>query len=252
MKLEDKITELGFTAEQGRAIRDHIIAGNYIPMETFNELNGQFKSLKIEAEDARTRLLGAASDAEKAKNELKQFKIEIKQQEFNRSVDQRILDFAAENGIQWHNPKLVRSLVDTTGIKEIEPGKLLGLDEQLATIKTEQSFLAKSIIPEPVDSRQSSNYTDTSYTDTAGSRAQVQQQVQHIQQTQSDNASVFMQGAPPVGYPQAGFVPQQASQQNQVFPTLAEAIQGQARGQSQTERFIAEGKQIALQKYGKN
>jgi hypothetical protein len=240
MKLEDKITELGFTAEQGRAIRDHIIAGNYIPMETFNELNGQFKSLKLEAEDARTRLLGAASDAEKAKNELKQFKIEIKQQEFNRSVDQRILDFAAENGIQWHNPKLVRSLVDTTGIKEIEPGKLFGLDEQLATIKTEQSFLAKSIISEPVDSQHTPMYTDT-----AGSHAQVQQQP-------SSDTLMFMQGAPPVGYPQAGFVPKQASQQSQMFPTLSEAIQGHARAQSQTERFMAEGKQIALQKYGRN
>jgi hypothetical protein len=259
MRLEDKITELGFTSEQGKLIRDHIISGNYIPLSNFNELNEQYKSLKSEITDARERLLGATTDAEKARSELKQFKTELKMQSFNRAIDQRILDFASEAQFQWHDPKLVRSLIDSTKVKEMENGSLFGLDDQLSQIRNERGFLTKDLESLP-NSQPSESYTQDF---TSGTPYSIDPKFHPIP-VRSDlqpTQNLPIQGAPPVSHPQPGFVSSpslqpQSGQYNtsphpNYPPTVGELIQGQLRPVSQTEQVIQAGKQLAMQKYGK-
>jgi hypothetical protein len=275
MSLEETILELGFTSEQGKLIRDNIISGKYVPISAYNELSDKFKSLKVEADTARDKLLGVSSEADRAKSELKAFKQEIKMQSFNRAVDDRIANFAREQNVEWNDTGLVRSLIDLTTVKEMENGMLFGLDEQLGHILSEKSFLARAAQNQDeygqVPSMQTASEVLSGYDNSVQgivssgpgtirmspqssvshpyADASNQQPISQQQQNPMQAAAQYMiNGAAPASRPVAGFTPQQVYQQAQVAQQAGAMFNPmQSTQPTMRSQFAAPSTQVAME-----
>jgi hypothetical protein len=255
--------ELGFTSKQGKVIRDNIISGNYVPISAYNELSEKFKALKADTDTSRDKLLGVTKEAERARNELKALKNEIKMQTFNRAVEERILNFAREQNVEWNDSGLVRSLVDLATVKEMENGALFGLDDQLTKILSEKSFLARPAQAQgefgntqyQSQSEVLGGYDDsvqgiisakpgTIRMSTQQPQATVQPYADAQRSIQQQQAQMMIQGAAPASQPVAGFTPQQSYQQMQIANQASQVLNPIQGSKAQ---FMPPGTQVAME-----
>lgn len=143
------LKELGLTDEQ----IDKIMAENGKDIEKYKALaetkEAELKQIKQQLEEANAQIekfkdmdiesiKAAAEDYkqkyEKAKEEAQK---EIEQIKFNYAIEKALTDAKARN------IKAVKALLDLDNLK-LTDEKILGLDEQLAKIKEENSFLFES------------------------------------------------------------------------------------------------------------
>ena len=143
------LKELGLTDEQ----IDKIMAENGKDIEKYKALaetkEAELKQIKQQLEEANAQIekfkdmdiesiKAAAEDYrqkyEKAKEEAQR---EIEQIKFNYAIEKALTDAKARN------IKAVKALLDLDNLK-LTDDKILGLDEQLAKIKEENSFLFES------------------------------------------------------------------------------------------------------------
>lgn len=143
------LKELGLTDEQ----IDKIMAENGKDIEKYKTLaetkEAELKQVKQQLEEANAQIekfkdmdiesIKAAADDykqkyEKAKEEAQR---EIEQIKFNYAIEKALTDAKARN------VKAVKALLDLDNLK-LTDEKILGLDEQLAKIKEENSFLFES------------------------------------------------------------------------------------------------------------
>jgi DNA-directed RNA polymerase alpha subunit len=122
--------------------------GSYIPKDKFNEKNDEVKDLKQQLKDRDTQLDDLKTKAagnEELTNQIETLKSENEQttNDFQAKLDKQAFDFALERSLSKEkakNPKAVKALLDTESIK-LDGDKLLGLDEQLKSLKENEAYL---------------------------------------------------------------------------------------------------------------
>lgn len=125
---------------------DIVSNGEWIPKEKFNQINENLKQYKADLKDRDKQL----EELKKVNPEELQSKIQELQQENERiaqekdeQLKQQAFDFAlkeALTGAKAKNPKAVQALLKTDAIK-LDGDKLLGLEEQLNTLKESDPYL---------------------------------------------------------------------------------------------------------------
>lgn len=125
---------------------DIVSNGEWIPKEKFNQLNENLKQYKTDLKDRDKQL----EELKKVNPEELQSKIQELQQENERiaqekdeQLKQQAFDFAlkeALSGAKAKNLKAVQALLKTDAIK-LDGDKLLGLEEQLNTLKESDPYL---------------------------------------------------------------------------------------------------------------
>jgi dsDNA-specific endonuclease/ATPase MutS2 len=100
-------------------------------IESFKELKPE--ELQKAVEDWKTKAETAEAEAKKQIDALK----------FDHALDGALL------GAKAKNPKAVKALLKIDDLKLTDDGKLLGLDEQVEALKTENDYLFESDEPEP-------------------------------------------------------------------------------------------------------
>jgi|SRR5699024_834831 len=120
--------------------------GNWIPKDKFDTLNTTKKDLEeqLEQRDAQLEDLKKV-DADGLKQKIQDLQNENKttKQEYQQKLDQQAFDFSLERalaGAKVKNAKAVKALLDTESIK-LDGEKLLGLDDQLKSLKESDSYL---------------------------------------------------------------------------------------------------------------
>lgn len=140
--------------------------GSYLPREKLNEKTDKIEMLEKQLEDAKGQISERDKQLEQLKNdsqasdELKkrieelesqnkqtaeEYESQIKQQEkeYQQELEQQKFNNALEIALRdadAKNVKAVKSLLDTENIK-IDGDKLLGLEDQLNTLKENDSYL---------------------------------------------------------------------------------------------------------------
>ena len=100
-------------------------------IESFKELKPE--ELQKAVEDWKTKAETAEAEAKKQIDALK----------FHHALDGALL------GAKARNPKAVKALLKIDDLKLTDDGKLLGLDEQVEALKTENDYLFESDEPDP-------------------------------------------------------------------------------------------------------
>lgn len=95
-------------------------------IEEFGKLD--FDGLKKSADEYKTKFETAQADSEKQLNDLK----------FNHALD------GALTGAKARNSKAVKALLDLDGLKITKDGEVVGLNEQIEKIKTENAYMFDS------------------------------------------------------------------------------------------------------------
>lgn len=127
---------------------DIVSNGQWIPKTKFDELNDsvkeykqQLKSRDEQLEELKTKAIG--NDELKAQIEELQVKNQQIQEEYETKIQKQQFDFALESALRdakAKNPKAVKALLDSESIKLVD-GKLVGLDEQLKSLKESDDYL---------------------------------------------------------------------------------------------------------------
>ena len=114
----------------------NLAGGQYIEKEKYDDVSNQLKTANANLEgydhDWQTKLAQAQADGEKKLNDYK----------FEQSVKSAINNAGAADLVS------VKANLDMSKIAQGEDGKITGLDEQLAELKTNKPFLFKSDEPQ--------------------------------------------------------------------------------------------------------
>lgn len=122
--------------------------GNWFPKSKFDEVNNDNKELKKQLKDRDTQLTDLQSKAQgndDLQKQIQQLQDANKKatDDYEAKLAQQSFDFAlkeALSGAKAKNPKAVEALLNKDAIK-LDGDKLLGLDEQLKTLKESDSYL---------------------------------------------------------------------------------------------------------------
>ncbi|USK43541.1 phage scaffolding protein [Cytobacillus oceanisediminis] len=122
--------------------------GNWFPKEKFDQVNNDNKDLKKQIKDRDDQLSDLKTKAAGNEDLTKQINdlTELNKKtaaDYQAKLDQQAFDFAlkdALSGAKAKNPKAVEALLNKEAIK-LDGDKLLGLEEQLKTIKESDSYL---------------------------------------------------------------------------------------------------------------
>ncbi|MEC3613142.1 phage scaffolding protein [Bacillus velezensis] len=127
---------------------DIVSNGQWFPKERFDAVNNEKKDLKSQL-DERDQQLNALQKQAKGNEEL-QATIEQLQEnnkktaeEYQQKLDQQAFDFAIESALRdakSKNIKAVKANLNLDGLK-LADGKVIGLDEQLTTLRESDSYL---------------------------------------------------------------------------------------------------------------
>lgn len=114
----------------------NLAGGQYIEKEKYDDVSNQLKTANANLEgydpDWQTKLAQSQADGEKKLNDYK----------FEQSVESAINNAGAADLVS------VKANLDMSKIAQGEDGKITGLDEQLAELKTNKPFLFKSDEPQ--------------------------------------------------------------------------------------------------------
>ncbi|MBT2634547.1 phage scaffolding protein [Bacillus sp. ISL-26] len=127
---------------------DIVSNGQWFPKERFDAVNNEKKDLKSQL-DERDQQLNTLQKQAKGNEEL-QAAIESLQEEnqktaaeYQQKLDQQAFDFAIESALRdakSKNIKAVKANLNLDGLK-LADGKVIGLDEQLTTLRESDSYL---------------------------------------------------------------------------------------------------------------
>lgn len=122
--------------------------GNWIPKETFNQVNEAKKQLDIDLKERDTQLTELKKNV--GDNKALQDQIE-KLQADNKAKDEehktKLNDLAIASAVKLalagevHDPDMVLGILDKTKIKITDDGKVEGLDDQVKALQTSKAFL---------------------------------------------------------------------------------------------------------------
>lgn len=148
----DELKDLGLTADQ----IDSIMKIHGTDVESFKSRYADYDELKTQNEELSNQvaknekdlksLAKSSKDNEDLQNTIKTLQDENKQikTDFESKISGMKLNSAIDNSLAEHkarNNKAVKALLDMDNIKFGEDGKLTGLDDQLANIQKENSFM---------------------------------------------------------------------------------------------------------------
>ncbi|WP_077623834.1 phage scaffolding protein [Sediminibacillus massiliensis] len=122
--------------------------GSYIPKEKFDAVNKEKNDYKKslgerdqQLEDLKTKATGN----EELQNKIQQLQDDNQKlkDDYESQIQQQQFDYALKDALgnaKARNPKAIKALLDTENIK-LDGNKLLGLDDQLKTIKESDPYL---------------------------------------------------------------------------------------------------------------
>lgn len=122
--------------------------GAWLPKEKFDQVNNDNKELKTQLQ-TRDQQLDEVGKKVKDSEELTKVINELKTQneqsvnDYQTKLDKQAFDFALERTLassKAKNPKAVRGLLELDKLK-LDGDKILGIDDQLKTIKEDNDFL---------------------------------------------------------------------------------------------------------------
>ena len=158
-------TEFLKSLNLSQEVIDKIMAENgkdiAVEQEKAKKVTQERDSYKLKAESLETQVNDANTEIQKFKDmdidgikkaadEWKE-KAEKAQADANKQISEMKFDYAlsaALTGAKAKNAKAVKALLDMDGLK-FNDGKIVGLDEQLAQIKTDNDYLFESDEPAP-------------------------------------------------------------------------------------------------------
>lgn len=120
--------------------------GSYIPKEKFDAVNKEKNDYKKQVSERDTQLEELKKvDAEGLQQRIQELQQENEnaKTEYEKRLQQQQFDFVLKDALtaaKVKNPKAVKALLDTESIK-LDGDKLLGLDDQLKTIKESDGYL---------------------------------------------------------------------------------------------------------------
>ncbi|KIL45755.1 phage scaffolding protein [Jeotgalibacillus soli] len=122
--------------------------GNWFPKDKFDAKNDEVKDLKNQLKTRDTQLdalKSSAADHDALKQQIQTLQDENKNKdtEYQEKLDKQSFDFALKDalrGAQAKNPRAVTALLNTEAIK-LDGDKLLGLEEQLNSLKESDGYL---------------------------------------------------------------------------------------------------------------
>ena len=145
--VKEKLVELGLSEEQATAVLKEI-GNTHVTLARFNEVNEAKKQLEGDLKD-RDKQLAELSKNNKDNTDL-QSQIQLLQEanklateNYDKELARIKLDSALDmalTGAKGKNPKAIKALLDMDKIKLDEEG-LKGLEDQLASLKTNESYL---------------------------------------------------------------------------------------------------------------
>ena len=145
--VKEKLVELGLSEEQATAVLKEI-GNTHVKLARFNEVNEAKKQLEGDLKD-RDKQLAELSKNNKDNTDL-QSQIQLLQEanklateNYDKELARIKLDSALDmalTGAKGKNPKAIKALLDMDKIKLDEEG-LKGLEDQLASLKTNESYL---------------------------------------------------------------------------------------------------------------
>lgn len=156
MDFKELLKAQGLSDDQIKAITKSM-KENKIYTTSEENIDTRYAKLKEKKEDLETQLTSANDtiknlkaleiDNTKLKDEIAKF--ETDKANYEKALTEKDFNYALEDalkGSKSKNNKLVKALLDMEKIK-YEDGKIVGLDEQLKTIKEENSFLFEKEVP---------------------------------------------------------------------------------------------------------
>ena len=156
MDFKELLKAQGLSDDQIKAITKSM-KENKIYTTSEENIDTRYAKLKEKKEDLETQLTSANDtiknlkaleiDNTKLKDEISKF--ETTKANYEKALTEKDFNYALEDalkGSKSKNNKLVKALLDMEKIK-YEDGKIVGLDEQLKTIKEENSFLFEKEVP---------------------------------------------------------------------------------------------------------
>ncbi|WP_137744845.1 phage scaffolding protein [Robertmurraya siralis] len=127
---------------------DIVSNGQWIPKQKFDDINTSLKELKDQMKDRDKQLEELKTKAtgnEELQQKIQELqeKNENTEKEYQQKLQQQTFDYAlkdALSGAKVRNPKAAKALLDLESIK-LDGDKLLGLEDQLKTIKESDPYL---------------------------------------------------------------------------------------------------------------
>ena len=130
--------------------------GNWFPKDKFDQVNNDNKELKqqlksrdTQLDELKTKATGN-EDLQKQIQTLQDQNGQIKE-EYESKIQKQTFDYALKDALtvaKVRNPKAAKALLNTEAIK-LDGDKLLGLEEQLKTIKESDPYLFEEVKSEP-------------------------------------------------------------------------------------------------------
>lgn len=153
MKTEE-LTALGVTPEQAQ----QILAINGRDIERHKN---EAATLRTQLDEANTRLTAANQKLEGYDPEWKA-KATAAEQSAQKKIDALRLEHALDSaitGAKGRNAKAIRALIDCDALKLTDSGEVVGLKEQIETIRKDNGFLFEDETPLPAFSRSAPGVT---------------------------------------------------------------------------------------------
>lgn len=146
---KEQLIALGLTDEQADKVVDGF--GQMVPKSRLDTKIQEVTDLKQQIADRDTQLnnlKSAAGDNEVLKQQIAtlQQENETVKSDFESKLQQRDYDYSIESALREmkaKNPKAVKALLDLEKIKLVD-GQLVGLEEQIKTLKTSDDYLFAS------------------------------------------------------------------------------------------------------------
>lgn len=144
---KEKLIELGLSEEQATAVLKEV-GNTHVTLTRFNEVNEAKKRLEVDLKDRDKQLVEISKNNKdntdlqsqiQALQDANKLAIENHNNELSRIKLENALDMALA-GAKGRNPKAIKALLDMDKIKVDEEG-LKGLEEQLASLKSNESYL---------------------------------------------------------------------------------------------------------------
>jgi hypothetical protein len=132
----------------------NLAKGEYVGKDKFDAQAETVKTMKAQVEEANKQIesfKGMDIDGIKKTADEYKAKFEQTQTEYDKKINDMQFGYALDSvlsGAKAKNATAVKALIDKDALKFVD-GKIIGIDEQLAKIKTDNDFLFESTDPQP-------------------------------------------------------------------------------------------------------
>lgn len=158
MAFDTKTLEaLGLTEEQVKGVmKEHGEDINAVKAQ-LNDVTAERDGLKTQVSDFTTQLDTAKKEAEKGSESAKQVEelqnqLKESQKAYDENLTKTKLGYEVDSALQQAgalNNKAVKALIDMDKVSFSDDGKIIGLNDQIESVKADNDFLFKNSEPEP-------------------------------------------------------------------------------------------------------